>query len=221
MAWKAAAAAATLAVLTCLVPVAHGQDAKAETEADQKIRELERRIDLLAAEVEKARAGEAAESAALEGKKGFAPAASKVYGISRGVSIGGYGEAVYENYASEREDDKPSGRTDQLDFVRAITYFGYKFSDRILFNSEIEFEHGSAAPGRAGEVSVEFAYLDLQPWEKVGFRAGLLLVPMGFVNELLESPARGSSWRRGSRTPISKAWASSSWRAPTTCCGAA
>ena len=181
------------------------QEAKAEGE---KIKELERRIDLLAAELEKTRTGSAADEATLAGKKGLAPAASKVYGVSRGVSIGGYGEAVYENYSTEREDGKPSGRTDQLDFVRSIAYVGYKFNDKILFNSEIEFEHGSAAPGRAGEVSVEFAYLDLQPWDKVGFRAGLLLVPMGFLNELHEAPI----YHGAKRPDVEQAVIPSTWR---------
>ena len=195
-----------LALALCSIPTARAQEAKPA--GDEKIRELERRIDLLAAELEKTRTGEPAGGDALAGRKGFAPAASKVYGISRGVSIGGYGEAVYENYAREREDGKPSGRIDQLDFVRAITYVGYKFSDRIVFNSELEFEHGSAAPGRAGEVSVEFAYLDFQPWEKAGFRAGLLLVPMGFLNELHEAPI----YHGAKRPDVESAVLPSTWR---------
>src|SRR5687767_4238364 len=139
---------------------------RAEVEAlraaapDARVAELERRIDLLAAELEKLRTAGAADAAPLTGSKGFAPAAAKVYGIARGVSIGGYGEAVYENFASERQDDKPSGRRDQFDFLRQIVYVGYKFNDKILLNSEIEFEHAST--GKGGEVSVEFAYLDYQ-----------------------------------------------------------
>lgn len=207
VAFKRSSMLAVLLLVVSFPGMARTQDKKAESEAE-KVRELERRIDLLAAELEKSRTGEAAESAPLAGKKGFAPAASKVYGISRGVSIGGYGEAVYENYSREREDARPSGRTDQVDFVRAITYFGYKFSDRILFNSEIELEHGSAAAGRPGEVSVEFAYLDLQPWEKVGFRAGMVLVPMGFLNELHEAPI----YHGAKRPDVESAVIPSTWR---------
>src|SRR5690606_5504586 len=49
---------------------------------------------------------------------------------------------------------------------------------------EIEFEHAST--GQGGEVSVEFAYLDYLATPHLGVRAGMVLVPMGFVNELHE-----------------------------------
>jgi hypothetical protein len=57
---------------------------------------------------------------------------------------------------------------------------GYKFNDRWLFNSEIEYEHAGE------EVGVEFAYLDYLWRPEANLRAGLLLVPMGFINELHE-----------------------------------
>ena len=160
---------------------------KATGAAEPCTAELERRIDLLAAEIEKLRTGGATEEMPLVGEKGLAPAAAKVYRRrTPGVSIGGYGEALYANFAQLREDDAPSGRTDQFDFVRLITYLGYKFSDSILLNSEIEFEHAST--GKGGEASVEFAYLEFQSRRELGLRAGLLLVPVGFINELHEPP---------------------------------
>lgn len=118
---------------------------------------------------------------------GLAPAASKVYRVRQGVSIGGYGEFLYTNFAAEREDGAPSGQKDQFDALRAIVYVGYKFNDRILFNSELEFEHGSTSGG-VGEVSIEFAYLDYRFSPYLGARAGLLLAPMGIHNELHEPP---------------------------------
>jgi hypothetical protein len=154
--------------------------------AQADLPELERRIDLLAAEIEKMRTGGASEVEASHGERGFGPAASKVYRIERGVSIGGYGEMLYQNFSSEREDGAPSGRIDEIDFLRAIVYVGYKFNDRILVNSEIEFEHASTGGG--GEASVEFAYVDFSLRPEIGIRGGLLLVPVGFINELHEPP---------------------------------
>lgn len=179
---------------------------KADAAPAARVQELERRIDLLAAEVEKVRTGGATEEPELQGRKGFAPAASKVYGVARGVSIGGYGEAVYENFSGERQDGRPSGRTDQFDYLRQILYVGYKFTDRILFNSEIEFEHAST--GKGGEVSVEFGYVEAQPSRHLGLRAGMLLVPMGFLNELHEPPIF-----HGARRPdVEQAVVPSTWR---------
>lgn len=145
--------------------------------------ELARRIDLLAAELEKLRLGEAA-VVADSGAHGLGPAASKVYRKPKGVSIGGYGEMLYQGFDGRRDDGAAAGRTDQLDLLRAVLYVGYKFDERWLFNSEIEWEH--AADDKAGEVAVEFAYIDRLIRPEINARAGLLLLPMGFLNELHE-----------------------------------
>jgi len=119
---------------------------------------------------------------------GLGPAASKIYGVERGLSIGGYGEANYRTFL----DDKDGRDLDRADFLRLVLYFGYKFTDRIIFNSEIEFEHGSTSNvdngAGGGSASVEFATLDFFLHEKVAARAGMLLVPMGFINEVHEPP---------------------------------
>ncbi len=152
----------------------------------ERLAELDRQIAILAEEIEGMKHGEAF-VAADRSEMGLGPAASKVYRVeNRGVSVGGYGEILYENFDSEAEDGTPSGATDELDFLRAVLYFGYKFNNRILFNSEIEYEHAST--GRDGEVSVEFAYLDFLLNDAANIRAGLLLMPMGFINELHEPP---------------------------------
>lgn len=163
-------------------------DLRARSGDTPEIDEIKRQIEVLTQEIENLKIGDAAPSvdATSTGKFGLAPSASKVYGAKRGVSIGGYGEMLYENFANEREDGAPANKKDQIDFLRAIVYFGYKFNDRILFNSEIEFEHASS--GKNGEVSVEFAYLDFLLRDAFNVRTGLVLVPMGFVNELHESP---------------------------------
>jgi hypothetical protein len=142
--------------------------------------ELARRIDLLAAEIERLSLGdEVAPEAATVGLYGLAPAASKVYRSERGLSIGGYGELLYQAFDSSRDDGAASGRTDELDFLRAIVYFGYKFDDRFVFNSEIEVEH-------ADEIFLEFAYLDWLYRPELNVRGGMMLIPMGLVNELHE-----------------------------------
>ncbi len=145
---------------------------------------LERQVEALTREIEELRLGQEVVVEADTGVYGFGPAASKVYQLNQGVSIGGYGELLYENFANEREDGAAAARSDQIDFLRAVFYFGYKFNDRFVFNSEIELEHAST--GQAGSVSVEFAYIDYLASDYLGVRGGLVLVPMGFINELHE-----------------------------------
>ena len=151
-------------------------------ERQPDIAELERRLDLLAEEVERLRSGEADQagpSADAARAIGLAPSAAATYGRGRSVSIAGYGEMLYERFAAENEAGALSGRGAQLDFLRAILYAGYRFNDRFLFNSEIEVEH-------ADEISVEFAYVDFQAHAHLGVRGGMLLIPMGLVNEFHE-----------------------------------
>lgn len=153
-----------------------------ETADADQLDELQRQIEILTREIEKLRIQRQGPAEADEFSAGLGQAASKVYRSGTGFSFGGYGEAVYENYDSSRDDGTASGKTDQFDFVRAVLYAGYKFSDRVLFNSEIEVEH-------AKEIFVEFAYLDFMLNPQFNVRAGMLLLPIGLVNELHEPTA--------------------------------
>ncbi len=112
---------------------------------------------------------------------GMGPAASKVYYVPKGLSIGGYGEVVFSHFLSSS-----SGEKDFSDLQRIVLYAGYRFSPRIVFNAEFEFEHASTEG--TGAVSVEFAYLDFLLSDVAAVRAGLLLVPIGFINEMHEPP---------------------------------
>jgi uncharacterized small protein (DUF1192 family) len=164
---------------------------KAQGSDAGRLDELARRIDLLAAEMEKARTGGATDvEAPTRGEPGLGPAASKIYSRTRGVSIGGYGEVLFGAPSAMRQDGAPSDAHKRLDLLRYVTYLGYKFSDKILLNSEVEFEHATTGEGaeERGEASVEFAYLEFRPWKNAGFRAGELLMPLGFLNELHEPP---------------------------------
>ncbi len=159
-------------------------EAKAEG-SEARMDELERQLEVLAQELEAMRIGEAADVDAA-GEWGLGVAASKVYRVDQGLSFGGYGEAVYQNFGSSRDDGAPSGKKDELDFLRAVLYVGYKFNDKWVFNSEIEFEHAST--DKSGSASVEFAYIDYLAKESLNVRTGLVLIPLGWLNELHEAP---------------------------------
>lgn len=168
--------------------------------------ELRRQIELLTRQIETMQLGETVVESDTS-VFGFAPAASKVYRVRQGVSIGGYGEVLYENFADEREDGTAAGKQDEFDALRAILYVGYKFNDRLLFNSELEWEHGSTGAG--GEASIEFAYLDYLLTPNFGLRGGLLLAPMGLTNELHEPPTFVGT----TRPMVEQAIIPTTWRA--------
>ncbi len=109
---------------------------------------------------------------------GLGDAASKVYYSNSPLSIGGYGEMYY----SRQSGDSPS--TETLDVYRFVPYIGYKFTDNIILNTEIEFEHGGVDHnGNGGEVIIEFMYLDFLMEKSYNFRVGHMLMPMGLINE--------------------------------------
>ena len=99
---------------------------------------------------------------------GLGAAASKVYYSKNPLSIGGYGEIHYSH-------DQNSG-INTTEVNRFVPYIGYKFSDNIILNSEIEFEHGGE------EVSVEQLYLDFLLDPTFNVRIGQQVVPMGLVS---------------------------------------
>jgi len=145
----------------------------------ERLAEIERRLDVLAQEIERLRLGEEVAGATAP-ERGMGPAASKIYRTERGVSIGGYGELLYDRQ-QEREED---GARAHLDLLRGVVYVGYKWTDRWLLNSELEWEHANTEKG--GEAAVEFAYVDYRFRPALSFRGGLLLMPVGFLNELHE-----------------------------------
>src|SRR5688572_12343132 len=167
-------------------PQAPAQPAAADgTQAEQTpdIQELRRRLDVLAAEVERLRSGEPDEVELSEERRralGLAPSAARTYRrAGEGITFAGYGEALAENFAAENESGVGSAPTTRFDFLRAVLYTGYRFNDRFLFNSEIEVEHGN-------EIFVEFAYVDYRATDNLSLRGGLLLIPLGLVNEFHE-----------------------------------
>ncbi len=156
--------------------------APTKTAAGSDVKTLEHKTDVLSQEVEKLRTNlTIPDEVQYKSAYGLGPAASKVYQVGKGLSIGGYGEA---NYQATVGDEK--AKNDNADFERMVLYAGYKFTDSILFNSELEFEHGSTEKG--GSVSVEFAALDFFIDPMANVRAGMVLMPMGFVNLIHEPP---------------------------------
>lgn len=77
----------------------------------------------------------------------------------------------------------------QLDFHRFILLFTHRFSDRIRFVSELELENAFVAGLEpSGELELEQAYLDFLLTRGFNVRAGMLLIPVGIINERHEPP---------------------------------
>ncbi len=86
------------------------------------------------------------------------------------VTMGAYGEMLY---------NQPEGDNGELDVQRLVLLMGYRFNDKTQFVTEIEIEH-------VEEIFVEQAFVNYNIASNVNLRGGLMLVPMGIVNEFHE-----------------------------------
>ncbi|WP_340691021.1 DUF3373 domain-containing protein [Hydrogenobacter thermophilus] len=158
------------------------QEVQKLKEEQKKSEETRQETEVLKEEIRKLRLEIAMPQLEIKSYSGLGPAASKALFNPRGVSIGGYGEVHFVH----NPDKKPKNT---IDAKRLILYFGYAFNERLKFNSEIEWEHAFVEGGEeSGETAVEFAFLDYSFNEKLGLRGGLLLIPVGIINEYHEPP---------------------------------
>ena len=85
--------------------------------------------------------------------------------------------------------NKPEFDDGRLDFHRFVLLVTHRFSDRIRFVSELELEHALVEGlEEAGELELEQAYVDFLLSRRFNLRAGMLLMPVGIINERHEPP---------------------------------
>jgi hypothetical protein len=101
---------------------------------------------------------------------GYQRILQNLQGIPAGVTLGGYAEATY---------NQPTKEDGEMDIQRLVLLFGYKFDERVQFVTEIEYEH-------VKEVYVEQAFVNYAVSNGLNIRGGLMLVPMGIINEYHE-----------------------------------
>lgn len=116
-----------------------------------------------------------AQNNTMNSKSGYNAAETLLNSESK-ISIGGYAQIDFNQ--GYNEDQMKNAK---LDVHRLVLLFGYRFNEKTNFVTEIEMEH-------VKEVYVEQAFLnhEIMPW--LNFRGGLMLVPMGIVNEYHEPP---------------------------------
>lgn len=85
--------------------------------------------------------------------------------------------------------NKADGEDAVLDFHRFVLLLNHGFSPRLRFVGELELEHAFVEGLEAsGEVELEQAYIDFLLSRRLNLRAGMLLMPVGIINERHEPP---------------------------------
>ncbi len=85
--------------------------------------------------------------------------------------------------------NKVVGEDGRLDFHRFVLLVTHQFSERIRFVGELELEHAFVEGlEKAGELELEQAYVDFLLSRRFNVRAGMMLMPVGILNERHEPP---------------------------------
>ncbi len=118
-----------------------------------------------------------------------APAANKdIFGILpspiEGLKLGMYGEFKFGN---QQNPDHNGQWQSGFDAARIVLLPSFQFTDSIIFNAEIEFEHagfaGDADDKLNGAVGIEQAWVDFKINPYFNVRSpGVDLVPVGYTN---------------------------------------
>ncbi len=132
----------------------------------KELRELKNRLDSTAKHVE---AQEDNLQQMAEAVEDTVPAAAQ-------TSLGGYGELHYNNTDSGNK----------VDFHRFVLFIGHDFSDQTRFYSELEVEHALSGEGKPGAMELEQAFIGHRFNDSFTAKAGLMLMPVGILNETHE-----------------------------------
>ena len=160
---------------------------------EEQIRRMQTELEALKSPAPPAEAEAAAQPAsAAEASKGEQLPMAEVIPSEGGYAADGASEemrmpfAGYMDFHFNKEANLPG----VADFHRFVLLFGHSFNQRIQFWSEIEVEHALVSTeDESGELEVEQAYLDFLITPRLNFRSGIMLTPVGLINERHEPPA--------------------------------
>lgn len=123
--------------------------------------------------------------------------------LGEGTTLWGYGQIDLNRPTANAADTR-------ADLTRAVIGFNHVFDEATRVYGELEWEHAVASADDAGEVEVEQLYVEHALAPNYGVRAGLMLIPLGLLNEhheptqffgvernFVETAIIPSTWREG------------------------
>jgi hypothetical protein len=131
-----------------------------------------------------------------------------------GISFGAYGEIRFGRLQNPAAGGQWQSGFDAARMVLSPTY---AITKNIIFNAELEFEHGGIAVDSddklAGSIDVEQLFIDFKIHEQFNWRApGIDLVPIGYINEHHEP----NQFYSVNRPELYLGLIPSTWRVPAT-----
>src|SRR5258708_4487875 len=121
----------------------------------------------------------------------MAPCPLQILAAQERTTVGGYGEVHYTNPTGPKTPPV-------VNLARFVVYLAHSFDERLTFRSELEVEDAKIEGGKAGgEVALEQAFLDYRLGDWITLRTGLVLPPVGIINETHEPPTFNGVERPG------------------------
>src|SRR5713101_2979231 len=112
----------------------------------------------------------------------MAPCPLQILTAQERTTVGGYGEVHYTNPTGPKTPPV-------VNLARFVVYLAHSFDERLAFRSELEVEDAKIEGGKpGGELALEQAYLDYRLSDALTVRSGLVLPPVGIINETHEPP---------------------------------
>jgi hypothetical protein len=151
-----------------------------------------------------------------------APASAGLTIGSDSTRLWGYGELNYNHPTAQASGS-------QADLRRAVLGFSHAFDPDTHVYGELEWEHAVVSADDSGESEVEQLYVEHQLNPSVAFRAGLTLIPLGFLNEhheptnyygvernFVETAIIPTTWREGGLSLLGTTESGFSWNVGAT-----
>jgi hypothetical protein len=216
---KPGLAEAALVLGALMAPAAHADDAALEAQVEalraevaalkDAVQQMRAERTMAAAPAAVASSSSLPASAPSASPSSSVPAAASATaavtreGTNGSTNLWGYGELNYNRPTARAADA-------QADLRRAVIGFSHAFDDTTRVYGELEWEHAVTSADDQGESEVEQLYVEHALAPNYGVRAGLMLVPLGLLNEhheptnyygvernFVETAIIPSTWREG------------------------
>jgi len=200
-----------------------------ETDLRKELDELKAEVRALRSELDMMRNEHAPTSIASVQTPQPAPAVAQTYASptpvvpgTESTTLWGYGELNYNRPSHDAQ-------ATQADLRRGVLGFGHAFNATTRVLGELEWEHAVVSADDKGESEVEQLYVEHQFRPLVGGRAGLILIPLGLLNEhhepanyygvernFVETAIIPSTWREGGLSAYGSTAGGLNWSAGVT-----
>jgi len=124
----------------------------------------------------------AIEKLTYQQQPGLAMAASKIFFSERRWSISGFGEVNYVSYRGTKSTDVGDLELYYTDLYRSATFFGYRISDKVIWNSEFQVELLRDGPREYKTEIIFEAFVDVLLNKRFNTRVGWFPLFIGYVN---------------------------------------